>query len=167
MAHIDRPTSMTFTEISRLADHCCLPRAEAVSMLTAEYRRPHDAHRVVEAPPGTPPRSDAHRSVRERLFGRAARRMFLGIAVFFAGSLILSAPASAGDSPYGGGSSDPTVPTAPPTSVSSDERDRTGASESESLPITGDDAAGLAAIGLASLGGGAVLARRARRRASS
>jgi hypothetical protein len=163
MAPTDRTVSMTFGEVSRLAESCCLPRAGTVSVLAERYRHQHDALQAPHAPRDARllPSSHARRPIRERLFGRAARRVFLGVAVFFFGSLILSAPASADDGLYGGGSSGSTVASVPPGSAASAEQTRNPSNDS--LPFTGGDAAGLAAIGLASVGGGAALVRRARR----
>jgi hypothetical protein len=157
MAQIDRHTPTELGEVSRLAEHYCLPRADTMSVLADRYRGQHDPRALLSAVPT----SHARRPIRERLFGRAARRVFLGVAVFFFGSLVLSAPVSADDGLYGGGSSEPTVASAPPGSAASAEQTRNPSNES--LPFTGGDVAGLAAIGLASVGGGAALVRRARR----
>jgi hypothetical protein len=84
-------------------------------------------------------------------------RRFVGTSIVVAATLIPAGAAIAADYPDGG--ENPNVTDDNPTQVQA-------STQTSTLPITGGDAAGLAAIGIGCAVAGTVLVRRSRRTAS-
>jgi hypothetical protein len=93
-------------------------------------------------------------------YARRARRVIVSLALTLGATLLVVAPASAETAPYGGGSSDPTVKSVPPSDAEASEATR---AEGDSLPFTGGDIGGLVALGLVGVAGGTALVLRSRR----